>query len=73
MPARAARARRAACRRRARRAQAAHGVPYGLVWQGARYEGLVTVFLEYLGAFGGAILDDDGRVVRRLGAGGARR
>jgi multiple sugar transport system substrate-binding protein len=38
-------------------------VPFGLVWQGARYEGLVTVFLEYLGAFGGRILDSDGRVV----------
>jgi multiple sugar transport system substrate-binding protein len=37
-------------------------VPYGLVWQGARYEGLVTVFLEYLSAFGGAILDAHGRV-----------
>lgn len=36
---------------------------YGIVWQGARYEGLVTVFLEYLGAFGGRILDDEGRVV----------
>jgi multiple sugar transport system substrate-binding protein len=32
------------------------------VWQGARYEGLVTVFLEHLGAFGGTILDDDGGV-----------
>ena len=38
-------------------------VPFGLVWQGARYEGLVTTFLEYLGAFGGAILDGGGRVV----------
>jgi ABC-type glycerol-3-phosphate transport system substrate-binding protein len=38
-------------------------VPYGLVWQGARYEGLVTVFLEHLGGFGGRILDDQGRVV----------
>ncbi len=37
-------------------------VPFGLVWQGARYEGLVTVFLEYLGAFGGTILDDRGAV-----------
>lgn len=43
--------------------RAAHGPPYGLVWQGARYEGLVTVFLEYLGAFGGRILDDRGTVV----------
>jgi multiple sugar transport system substrate-binding protein len=38
-------------------------VPFGLIWQGARYEGLITVFLEYLGAFGGAILDDEGQVV----------
>jgi multiple sugar transport system substrate-binding protein len=35
----------------------------GLVWQGARYEGLVTVFVEFLGAFGGAIVDDSMRVV----------
>ncbi|HEX6537146.1 MAG TPA: ABC transporter substrate-binding protein [Gemmatimonadaceae bacterium] len=39
------------------------GPSYGIVWQGARYEGLVTVFLEYLGGFGGRIVDDDGRVV----------
>lgn len=37
--------------------------PFGIVWQGARYEGLVTVFLEYLGAFGGHILDSTGRAV----------
>ena len=36
--------------------------PVGIVWQGARYEGLVTVFLEYLGAFGGRIMAPDGRV-----------
>jgi multiple sugar transport system substrate-binding protein len=48
--------------RRAAIAKATHGLPFGLVWQGARYEGLVTVFLEYLGAFGGRILDDDGGV-----------
>jgi ABC-type glycerol-3-phosphate transport system substrate-binding protein len=47
----------------ASRAQREHGVPFGFVWQGARYEGLVTVFLEHLGAFGGAILDPEGRVV----------
>jgi multiple sugar transport system substrate-binding protein len=46
----------------ARRARA-HGVQYGLLWQAARYEGLVTVFTEYLAAFGGAILDAHGRVV----------
>lgn len=39
--------------RLARRAQDGAGVPNGMVWQGARYEGLVTVFIEYLGAFGG--------------------
>jgi multiple sugar transport system substrate-binding protein len=37
-------------------------VRYGLVWQAARYEGLVTVFLEVLGGFGGRILDDEGEV-----------
>jgi multiple sugar transport system substrate-binding protein len=42
---------------------AAERVPMGLVWQGARYEGLITNFVEHLGAFGGAILDDQGRVV----------
>ena len=36
---------------------------FGLAWQGARYEGLVTVFLEHLTAFGGRILDADGHVV----------
>lgn len=41
----------------------ARGVRDGLVWQGARYEGLVTGFLEFLGAFGGRIIADDGRVV----------
>jgi multiple sugar transport system substrate-binding protein len=33
------------------------------VWQGARYEGLVTVFLEFLGGHGGSILDEQGAVV----------
>lgn len=47
----------------AQEARASGAVPYGLVWQGARYEGLVTVFMEYLGAFGGRILDDRGGVV----------
>lgn len=47
----------------ARRLLAERAVPYGLVWQGARYEGLITVFLEHLGAFGGRILDDRGQVV----------
>ena len=40
----------------AARATRERGLRYGLVWQGARYEGLVTVFAEYLGAFGGTIL-----------------
>lgn len=39
------------------------GTPYGIVWQSARYEGIVTSFVEFLGAFGGHILSDDGRVV----------
>ncbi len=50
-------------------------LPYAFVWQGARYEGLVTVFLEFLGGHGGRILDDRGVVrvdseeaVRALGA-----
>jgi multiple sugar transport system substrate-binding protein len=47
----------------ARNARDRRGVPFGFVWQGARYEGLVTVFLEHLGAFGGEILDSGGRVV----------
>jgi multiple sugar transport system substrate-binding protein len=37
--------------------------PFGLLWTGARYEGLVTVFVEYLAASGGGILSDDGRVI----------
>jgi multiple sugar transport system substrate-binding protein len=41
--------------------RARNKVRYGLVYQGARYEGLVTVFAEYLGAHGGKILDG-GRV-----------
>jgi multiple sugar transport system substrate-binding protein len=36
---------------------------HGFLWQGARYEGLVCVFLEVLGGFGGRIMDDGGRVV----------
>ena len=50
-----------------RRAQD-RGLKYGYVWQGARYEGLVVNFLEYLGAYGGHILDG-GRVVVNSPAG----
>lgn len=39
-----------------------HGLPYGLVWQGSRYEGLVCVFLEHITAFGGGILSRAGDV-----------
>lgn len=46
-----------------RRVRAAGGPRDGLAWQGARYEGLVTVFVEFLGAFGGRIMDDSGLVV----------
>lgn len=49
-------------RRAAGRARQAPGVRHGLVWQGARYEGLVATFVEYLGGYGGRILDG-GRVV----------
>jgi multiple sugar transport system substrate-binding protein len=45
------------------RAKADGRVKDGFVWQGARYEGLVTVFLEHLVGFGGRVLDDEGRVV----------
>ena len=44
------------------RAQGEHGLPLGFVWSGARYEGLITVFLEYLHGFGGRFLDAAGRV-----------
>jgi multiple sugar transport system substrate-binding protein len=47
----------------AQRALSEGRVSQGFVWQGARYEGLVTVFLEYLTGSGGAIMDDLGRVV----------
>jgi multiple sugar transport system substrate-binding protein len=46
-----------------RQARVAGTVRDGLAWQGARYEGLVTVFVEFLGGFGGRIMDDSGRVV----------
>ena len=39
------------------------GPRIGMVWQGARYEGLITNFVEYLGGFGGRILAEDGRVL----------
>lgn len=43
-------------------AQQRRAVAAGMVWQGARYEGLVTVFNEILAGYGGAILDRNGRV-----------
>ena len=49
-------------RRMASAARTEYGLDYGLVWQGARYEGLVTVFLEHLGGFGGALADSHGNV-----------
>jgi multiple sugar transport system substrate-binding protein len=36
---------------------------HGLALQAARYEGLVTVYLEVLGGFGGSIMDEDGAIV----------
>lgn len=47
----------------ARRLASAGTTRFGLVWQGARYEGLITVFVEHLAAFGGGILDAGGRVI----------
>jgi multiple sugar transport system substrate-binding protein len=44
-------------------ARRTNDLDYGLLWQGARYEGLVTVFLEHLGGFGGEVLDSTGAVV----------
>lgn len=35
----------------------------GFVWQGARYEGLVCNFLEYLWSFGGEVIDEKGKAV----------
>jgi multiple sugar transport system substrate-binding protein len=52
----------------AKRARQQHRLRYGLVWQGARYEGLITNFVEYLGAYGGRILDG-GQVVVNSEAG----
>jgi multiple sugar transport system substrate-binding protein len=49
--------------RQATAARAEAGLSFGFVWQGARYEGLVTVFLEHLGGFGGEIMDSAGRIV----------
>jgi len=49
-------------RRTALDAKARGTVPFGMVLQAARYEGLITVFVEHLGAFGGSILDDRGQV-----------
>jgi multiple sugar transport system substrate-binding protein len=46
-----------------RQARASGRVHDGLAWQGARYEGLVTVFVEILGGFGGRIMNDSGLVV----------
>jgi multiple sugar transport system substrate-binding protein len=47
----------------ARAAMAKDPTLQGYVWQGARYEGLITTFVEYLGAFGAEIMNDEGEVV----------
>jgi ABC-type glycerol-3-phosphate transport system substrate-binding protein len=54
--------------RQAKRARGKGGPRDGFVWQGARYEGLITTFLEYLGGYGGRILQG-GRVVVNSEAG----
>lgn len=38
------------------------GTRFGYVFQGKQYEGLVCNFIEFIGAYGGKILDDQGRV-----------
>jgi multiple sugar transport system substrate-binding protein len=43
--------------------QSPGGPEIGFAFQGARYEGLTTVFLEFLTAYGGGILDRQGRVI----------
>jgi ABC-type glycerol-3-phosphate transport system substrate-binding protein len=52
-----------ALRTDALRARRERGVANGLVWTGARYEGLVTVFIEYLTACGGRVIDERGNIV----------
>lgn len=49
--------------RQAERAMREHGVRHGFVWQGARYEGLVTLYLEYLVGFGGQLVDEKGEAL----------
>jgi ABC-type sugar transport system permease subunit/ABC-type glycerol-3-phosphate transport system substrate-binding protein len=47
----------------AERVQREHGLDAGLLWQGARYEGLITTFVEYVGGFGGELVTASGEVV----------
>lgn len=49
--------------RTASAAMASGRVDSGFVWQGTRYEGLVTVFLEHLAGFGARVMNDNGEVV----------
>jgi multiple sugar transport system substrate-binding protein len=39
------------------------GLPYGFIFPGQPYEGLVCVFLEFIWSNGGRIFDDQGRLV----------
>jgi multiple sugar transport system substrate-binding protein len=39
------------------------GVDYGLVWQGGAYESLTCNTLEFVWAYGGRVLDEEGKVV----------
>jgi multiple sugar transport system substrate-binding protein len=39
------------------------GLPYGLIWQGAAYEGLTCNTLESVWAYGGDVLDENGQPV----------
>jgi len=43
--------------------QGEEGTEFGYLMQAAQYEGLITNAVEYIGAYGGAVLDEDGQVV----------
>src|SRR5690625_5777396 len=43
--------------------QGEEGTEHGYLMQASQYEGLVTNAIEYIGGYGGAILDEDENVV----------
>ncbi len=42
--------------------QGTKGTKYGFIFQGKQYEGLVCNFIEYIGSYGGEVLDEQGKV-----------